>query len=74
MNRTIYQATVEHPTDFHNGTHTFTLSRTGDVVEWIDSPKFGMSRPYHTTDDKHALRLFASEHGCSLFDIVKIEN
>ena len=74
-NRRSYTVTVKHPTGFHGGVKTFTVSDAGGTGNqvYLTAEDFGCSRDYTVPvgfkGDCWAIEMFAAEHGCTVGSI-----
>lgn len=66
--KTEYNVAVSHPTNFHSGTHTLTVTANQNV-RYVSGSDFGCSRDYLTDSDHAAIRLFMAEHACVVVSI-----
>jgi hypothetical protein len=72
LKRTQYRVAVSHPTGFHKGTHTFTVSEWPNGSRFVDAADFGCSRDYFVKTDKEAISLLLREHACSAVSFRKL--
>lgn len=69
-----YKVTVTHPTGFHKGTHTLTVTTNyGGHSVYINASTFGCSRDFLAGDDKRAIKDWLAEHACTVVKIVKVK-
>jgi len=67
----VYKVEVSHPTGFHNGVKEITVY-TYPETKWEQAHKtcsgqhFGYSRDYRVKTDLEAIKMFLSEHACSV--------